>query len=65
MLPKVKSSQEICRSSHVKRIAVLEERLVRQTGMLEELVVKVFFFVTHPPPDDKDHLMMDLFKRSK
>ena len=38
-------SQEMCRSSHMKKISGLEEKLVRQAGMLEELVDKVLFVV--------------------
>ena len=42
---KVKSSQEMCTSSHVTKIAGLEEKLVRQAGMLEEVVDKVLVVI--------------------
>ena len=41
----MKSSQEVCTSSHVTKIAGLEEKLVRQAGMLEEVVDKVLVVI--------------------
>ena len=41
----MKSSQEMCTSSHVTKIAGLEEKLVRQAGMLEEVVDKVLVVI--------------------
>ena len=41
----MKSSQEMCGSTHVTKIAGLEEKLVRQAGMLEEVVDKVLVVI--------------------
>ena len=41
----MKSSQEMCTSTHVTKIEGLEERLARQAGMLEEVVDKVLLVI--------------------